>query len=265
MPTATGKLILTFCVVFAGWTSVCRAQQPVEVPTPDPAPVTSTQKMLADTLASIVREAIPHQYARKKEWGQTKRITVGVTSDEPFYKLKLHRRKKEVSHGTWKQYRVKFVEPDEKLRVSVDNLHSLAGGGVGLRMVMDAELQGWAQMRNYNRGVHLLTLTAEGRSRLRLVVDCEVRVGMTEKGMAINPVVTTSRLNIQDFELQRFGELKGSLAKELGDGLLYMMRDQLDGPKLTAKLNRAIDKKRDRFVVSAADLLPSWSLTTPAE
>ncbi|MCO6046030.1 hypothetical protein NG895_19190 [Aeoliella sp. ICT_H6.2] len=260
MPSAFGKLILTLSVALAGWTSACHAQQETAAPvTPPQAPeVTATQKMLADTLASVVRDAIPHQYARKKEWGQTKRITVGVTTDEPIYKLKLHRRKKAVSHGTWKQYRIKFVDPQQKLHIAVENLHSLAGGGVGLRLVMDAELDGWAQMRHYNRGIHLLTLTAEGRSRLRLVVDCEVRVAMGPKGMAIDPRVTASRLDIHDFQLQRFGELEGKLAEELGDGLKHVMRDQLDGPKLTAKLNRAIDKKRDRFVVSAADLLPSW-------
>lgn len=250
-------LIWALCLA-AGWTNVCRADEPTAEPASKQAEVTSTQKMLADTLAGIVREAIPHEYARKKEWGQTKRITVGVTTDEPLYKFKLHRRKKHVAHGTWKQYRVKFIEPEEKLHVAVENLHSLEGGGVGLRMVMDAELDGWAQMRHYNRGVHLLTLTAEGRSQLHLVVDCEVRMAMTEKGMAIDPKVTNARLDVQDFTLERFGELEGKLAKELGDGLKYLMKDQLDGPKLTAKLNRAIDKKRDRFVLSATDLLPSW-------
>lgn len=31
--------------------------------------------------------------------------------------------------------------------------------------------------------------------------------------------------------------------------------DELDGPSLTAKLNRAIDKKRDRLVLSPGKLL----------
>lgn len=234
---------------------IARAETPPDFPATSPT-LSSTDKMLADTLAAVVREAIPEEYARKKNWGQTKRITVGLTTDEPLYKLKLHRRKKHVPHGTWKQYRVNFINPEEELHVAVENLHSLAGGGVGLRMVLEAELDGWAQMRHYNRGVHLLTLTGEGRSRLKLAIDCEVRMGMTDQGMAIDPRVTQSQLELQDFKVERIGEVKGKLAEEIGDGLRYLMEDQLEGPKLTAKLNRAIDKKRDRFVLSPADLSP---------
>jgi hypothetical protein len=239
-------------------------QQAPLVPLPPPPTVSAADQMLADSLASVVRDAIPLEYSRKKEWGTTKRITVGITTDDPIYELKLHRRKKHVPHGTWKQYRVTMVEPEKRLNVAVTNLHALAGGGIGMRLLVDADVAGWAQMRNYNRGVHLLTLTAEGTSQLRLAVDCEVRMAMTAKGMALDPKVTAAHLDLRDFELQRFGEIEGALAEELGDGLKMVMQDQLDGPALAEKLNRAIDKKRDRLVVSAADLMPSWGFSLPA-
>lgn len=232
--------------------------EPPSTSPPEPRALTAADAQLAATLAAIIREAIPREYAREKDWGKTKRITTGITTDEPIYKLKLHRRKKEVPHGTWKKYRVEFIEPEKRLHVSVQNLHSLEGGGIGLRLVLDAELDGWAQMRHYNRGVHLLTLTAEGDSHLRVAVDCQVRLKMTADGLAIQPQVVGTQLDIKEFELRRFGELEGDLAEELGDGLLYLMRDQLEDKQLTAKLNRAIDKKRDRFVVTAGDLVPEW-------
>lgn len=246
------------CLALLAATAALAAHAESPPQTAQPRAVSATDKQLADTLAAIIREAIPLEYAREKDWGQTKRITTGITTDEPIYKLKLHRRKKEVAHGTWKKYRVKFVDPDKKLRVSVQDLHSLEGGGIGLRLVLNAELDGWAQMRHYNRGVHLLTLTAEGSSQLTVAVNCEVRVKMTEKGLAVEPQVTGTQLDLKEFELRRLGELEGDLAKELGDGLMYLMQDQLEDKPLTAKLNRAIDKKRDRFVVTAADLVPKW-------
>ncbi len=212
--------------------------------------VSPANRQLADTLAAIVRDAIPQEYARKKDWGHTKRITTGVTSDGPIYKLKLHRRKKHVAHGTWKQYRVVLVDPEKQLHVTVRNLHSLAGAGVGLQLMVEAKLDGWAQMRHYNRGIHLLTLTAEGTSALRLTIDCQARMQMTEKGLAIVPRVTRSKLELSDFELRRFGEVEGKLARELGKGMKRLVEDQLDGPRITAKLNRAIDKKRDRLVLT---------------
>jgi len=221
--------------------------------------VSSAEQLLADSLASIVREAVPREYEKKKNWGHTKRITTGVTSDGPLYKMKLHRRKKHVNHGTWKHYRVWFTPTDEKspqknLRVTVENLHSLEAGGVGLRLVVDAKLEGWAQMRHYNRGIHVITLTAEGVSELRITLDCEVRMKMTAKGMAIDPQVTKATLDLRDFDLTRLGEVEGKLAHELGRGMRSMVEDQLDSPRLTAKLNRAIDKKRDRLVLSSAKL-----------
>jgi hypothetical protein len=247
---ATRTLIGCLAVAAA----VARADQPPAA-TADTSSVSATDQLLAETLATIVRESIPLEYARKKGWGHTKRITIGVTTDEPLYKFKLHRRKKDVPHGTWKQYRVKLIEPDEQLRVYVENLHSLEAAGVGMRLIVQAELDGWAQMRHYNRGVHLLTLTAEGSSRLRLAVDCEVRMRMSEKGMVVAPVVTAARLDLNDFELDRLGEIEGKLAHELGKGMKSLVEDQLDGPQLTAKLNRAIHKKRDRLVLG----LGSWS------
>lgn len=259
---------LTSVLIYSLGINSAESQQapPAPVAPPTSAPVSAADQLLADNLASIVRDAIPREYARKKEWGKTKRITVGVTTDDPIYQLKLHRRKKDVPHGTWKQYRVTLNEPDKRLHVAVTNLHPLEGGGVGMRLLVDADLAGWAQVRNYNRGVHLLTLTAEGTSQLHLTVDCEVRMAMTTKGMALDPKVTAAHLDLRDFELQRFGEIEGALAQELGDGLKHLVQDELDSPALTAKLNHAIDKKRDRLVVSAADLMPSWgfNLPTPA-
>lgn len=257
----------------------CASEQPASgdkqptggspAPVGEVAQVTSAEQLLAESLASIVREAVPREYEKKKNWGHTKRITTGVTSDGPLYKMKLHRRKTYVNHGTWKHYRVWFT-PDEveipgekapenkstekNLRVAVENLHSLEAGGVGLRLVVDAELEGWAQMRHYNRGIHVITLTAEGVSQLRLTLDCEVRLKMTATGMAIDPKVTKATLDLRDFDLTRFGEIEGKLAHELGRGMRSVVEDQLDSPRLTAKLNRAIDKKRDRLVLSSAKL-----------
>ena len=75
--------------------------------------MSSADLLLANSLASIVREAIPREYDKQKNWGHTKRITTGVTADGPIYKLKLHRRKKYVNHGTWKHYRVWLPKPEE--------------------------------------------------------------------------------------------------------------------------------------------------------
>ncbi len=208
--------------------------------------------LLADTLATLVREVIPRDYEKSEDWGKTKRITTGVK----VHSWDFSRRKKEVPHGNWKKYRVELIDPDQRLAVAVRNLRPLEeGAGAAMTLDLATPLRGWAQTRSYNRGLHLLTLTAEADLEVAISIDCEVRAKMTPKGFALDPKVTQSRLELKKFDMHRLGELGHDLAEPLGKGIKSLVEDELDGPSLTAKLNRAIDKKRDRLVLSPGKLL----------
>ena len=208
--------------------------------------------LLASTLASLVREVIPREYEKGEDWGKTKRITTGIK----VHSWDFSRRKREVPHGHWKKYRLELVDPAERLVVNVRNLRPLeAGAGAAMTLEVATPLKGWAQTRNYNRGLHLLTLTAEADLEVAIAIDCEVRAKMTPKGFALDPKVTQSHLELKKFDLHRLGELGHDLAEPLGKGIKKLVEDELDGPSLTAKLNRAIDKKRDRLVLSPGKLL----------
>jgi hypothetical protein len=207
--------------------------------------------LLADSLASLVREVIPRDYEKGDDWGKTKRITTGIK----VHSWDFSRRKKEVPHGHWKKYHLELIDPDERLSVAVRNLRPLEeGAGAAMTLELATPLRGWAQSRNYNRGVHLLTLTAEADLEVAIAIDCEVRAKMTPKGFALDPKVTDSRLDLKKFDMHRLGELGHDLAEPLGKGIKKLVEDELDGPALTAKLNRAIDKKRDRLVLSPGKL-----------
>ena len=214
----------------------------------------SGYEALAKALAAIVREAIPRNYEREEDWGRKKRITTGIRID----KLEFSRRKKEVDHGIWKRYRIELVNPAEELQVRVENLRSIGAGKAALTLVLDGKFRGWGQARVYNRGLHLITLTTEGNTRLNIRADFEVKVSATPAdlfaGIQLSPIATDVQVDLREFELTRFGELHGDLARELGRGLKRVLESELDGPKLVAKINRAIDKKRDRLKVTP-DLL----------
>ena len=209
---------------------------------------------LGRVLAELVREAVPRSYERDEDWGRTKRITTGVRVD----KLEFSRRKKEVDHGVWKRYRVELADSDS-LQVRVENLRGLAAGKAALSLVLDGKFQGWAQARVYNRGLHVITLTTEGTTALTVRADFELAVSATPAdlfaGIQLVPVATDVQVDVRDFELSRFGELHGSLARELGHGLKRVLERELEGPELTAKINRAIDKKRDRLRVTPDSLV----------
>ncbi len=211
------------------------------------APSSQRSSALASAFAQIIENAIPREYEKRKDWGHTKNITVGLRTDG----WKLHRRKKPVNHGVWKHYRIKLVEPEENLSVEIRELRLNTDGGLSFKLALDAKFDLWARAKVYQYGVHLIALEAVGDATIDLEIDCEVAVRLHARdgqpGVALDPKVNDSRLNIVDFRLRRVSNAKGPIIREIGEELPRLLEKELRGPKLVAKLNRAIDKKRDRL------------------
>ena len=216
-------------------------------------------RQIAASFADLLRDVIPREYERRTDWGKTKRIPVGIQNTGHGLRLRLRKREKEVKHGVWKHYRVTMIEPEENLHVHIQDLRHIGPGRIGLTLHVSSKVHGWIRAKVYNRGVHVIGLTAEGDTTFDLTIDCEVGVRIEPAsvlaGIVVDPVVTNARLKLDDFRLTRLGELHGPLVRELGDGLRHLMEDELKPAKLTKKLNRAIDKKRDRLRFSPDRLI----------
>jgi len=228
-------------------------------------PMASAAKSaLAHTFAELIEQAVPLEYDKKKDWGKTKNITVGLHNKG----LKLSRRKKAVNHGVWKHYKVKLIDPEENLAVRIKNLNAVDGSRVRFTLVLEARINTWARAKVYQYGIHLIALEVLGDTDIELALDCEVGVRLhTEKGapgLAIDPRVVGARLNLSNFRIHRVSNAKGPLVHELSSGLRRAIEHELDGPKLVAKINRSIDKRRDRLELGFGDLLESswWPLAS---
>jgi hypothetical protein len=221
---------------------------------PSRAPaIDEAQVALANTIAQLVKHAIPQEYEKRKDWGRTKNITVGLRNDG----IKIHRRKQPVKHGTWKHYKIRLA-PDQ-LAVSVENLRTGPSGRVQFTLILGAKIDAWARAKIYRYGIHLVALEAVGDATVNLAIDCEVGVQLRTQeglpGIAIDPLVLDTKLAFTEFQLHRISNAKGPLVRELGEELQKIITKQLQGPVLTAKLNRAIEKKRDRLERSTSQLL----------
>jgi len=142
-----------------------------------------------------------------------------------------------VNDGVWKKYRVTLVDPDKTFEIRIDNLKSLESGRYSLTLFIAAKVHGWARAVVYERGVHVISLEAEGDTAIRLWVDAEVGVETVQSstfipGVELRPVVTDARLKFDDFKLTRISDVRGAVAKELGDLLRNEMQKKLSGPKL---------------------------------
>ena len=249
------QLALIAVLLLAATEALTQSAPAPAVATPNPS-----AEFISQIAARIIADALPREYERSIDWGRTKRITTGLRSSGNFFEFDIHRRKTEVNHGVWTKYRVTLVEPDKNLVVQIRNLRSIGPGRFGLTFFVSAKLHGWARAKVYDRGIHIIALEAAADTRVHLSLDGEVslesvRTASFLPGIAIRPHITDARLKLDDFRLKRISDLRGSLARELGDGLRHLIEDELTGPKLVEKLNRSIDKRRDRLKFTPEMLL----------
>ncbi len=127
-------------------------------------------------------------------------------------------------------------------------------GTHGFTLQVAARLHLFGQAKIYEHGVHLIALSTEAETDLNLTLDCEIGLRVSSAGgtplIEIDPVVRSSTLRLNNFRLRRIGEARGPVVRELSGEIEKFIEDELDSRKLTPKLNRAIDKKRERLVVS---------------
>lgn len=224
-----------------------------------------TPQVIAQIVAPIIAEAIPREYEGTKDWGKTTRITSGVRSSGNFFNFDIHRRTSEVNDGVWKKYRLTLVDPDKNLTVRIDNLKSIDSGKYALTLFVAAKVHGWGRATVYESGVHVISLEAEGDTSIRLWIDAEIGVESVQTssflpGVAVRPVVTDARVKFDDFRLTRISDVRGAIAHEVGDLLRSALQKELAGPKLVAKLNHSIEKRKDRLQLTPDMLLGK---TTP--
>jgi hypothetical protein len=219
---------------------------------------------LAAQISQLLEDAIPVNYDKRQDWGAQTEMVVGLRTEGSGLHTKIHRRKKMVDHGVWKHYRLRVVEPEQNLSVQLTRLEPIAPGRVGFTLRIDAKLDAWARAKIYQYGVHLIALEVEGD--MRMILDLSGEIGLQvaaangSPGMSVDPRVTEARLNLEEFHLRRVSEARGPIVKGLSGGIRRLVKEEANGPQLVEKLNRAIDKKRDRLVFSTSDWLKSpWS------
>jgi hypothetical protein len=219
-----------------------------------------TPEMIAQLVTPLISEAVPREFEGQKDWGKTKVVTTGVRSEGNFFRFDIHSKKEEVNDGIWKKYRVTLVEPEKNLQIRIDDMHRLESGKYALTLFVAAKVHGWARAVVYEHGVHVISLEAEGDTAIRLWVDAEVGVETVESstfipGLQLQPVVTDARLKFDDFKLTRISDVRGAVAKELGDLLRKEMQKKLSGPKLVDRFNHALQKHPERLRLSPDMLL----------
>lgn len=216
--------------------------------------------ILSDLAAGIIAAEIPREFEGSKDWGRTTEIVSGLHSYGNFFKFNIHRQRSTVNDGLWKRYRLTLVDPDKNLDVQIENLRTLDTGRLALTLNVAAKLHGWACLKLYERGIHIIALEAEGDTGIRLALDANIGLTRLQNdsflpAYALDPTVIDVRVKFDDFRLTRISDVRGTLAHEIGILLREAAEDELKGPKLAEKINKSIAKHRDRLLLSPEMLL----------
>ena len=248
-------------------TDASASQVPNLTPAIDPAEVLPehASQAMSEFLASIIRDNIPESHLEDKDWDRTKKVYAGIKIRREGLKLETERRWKTVNHGLWKKYEAKLVDPKNRLDVRMTDVQWQPDGRLHARLNMVSEMIVNAWQTQWNYGVRVYAVQSEARVRLQM--DVEVTVGFAldnasfPPALVVDPRVENASLRMASFHVNRIGNLGGDVAEELGDAAEGMIRKLVVEPqsdKLAGKLNRQIEKKRDKLRIEAGDWLGRW-------
>lgn len=217
-------------------------------------------------VAGLVRENLPDKFEDTRHWGQTKELVTGLKIRHDGLRIKTKRKREEVNHGSWKMYRVHVVNPDEEFRLQVENVREASDGRLAFDVVTFAQLHAFGRWSQWERGVQLISLSADADARVRLKADCRLGLHLDPvhlpPDVLLEPEVLQADIQLVDFRLRKISDLRGPLVLKLGRALEDVLRDKLAerGHKLPEKLNRQIAKHRDKLRFSFVEMLRSpWA------
>lgn len=217
-------------------------------------------------ITNVVREHLPHDYEKKKNWGNQAKTMSGLSVRMEDGRLETRRKFKQANDGSWQMYRVTLKDPAEKFDVRIANIRQLPKGKVGIDITVLASLEVFGRQSLWERGVQLFSISAEADARVKLWAQAEVatRMDLTRfpPDVILDPEITAARFEIPDFRMRRIGQAHGPLVRSLSHATREALEEKLadDNAKLVAKLNRAIAKQEKKLKLSLADVMSSkWS------
>jgi hypothetical protein len=224
---------------------------------PGPAAPTFVEQTLSSMIQSLVVDSIPRDYDNHKDWGKTKPVVNGLKlARGPDGNLQLQEHKKVVNNGLWKEYHVTLLDPQQELQVRLAGLRAGQPGHTLLELVLVAKVRGQARLEDWKDGVKLFTLTSDADCKLEADLGFDVawswKPGAVLGDLVVEPKVTTIDIKLLEFQLNKVSKIEGWTARQLGDAIEGTVSHELhqQQPKLVAKINAAIDKKKDKLQFS---------------
>lgn len=210
------------------------------------------------------RQLLPESYHRDKDWDKQKRVYAGFNIKADDGRLSTKRRWKEVNHGRWLRYDIRLgdVYDPQRLKVEVTDAYLGEDRRLHFKARVDTWVDVYLQQQQWNLGVRLYSMSVEADARLRMdiVGDIGFELDLTRipPDILADPHVSSIRLSLVDLNVDRISNVGGEVAESIGDVVKRILRDEYlpnQQAKIVQKLNRQIDRRRDRLRLGASDWL----------
>jgi hypothetical protein len=249
-------LALAFALLFVG--------APV---TATGSPISSRSELtMAESIRKAMLDSLPREFSGENDWGEKKEIKTGLKFSRDNGHLEIDRRKREVNHGLWTQYKVNLIDPEQHLQVRVENLRRTAPGQMEFVLYLSARLDGEARVERWRRGVKFMNFKAEAASVVQARVACEVGLRPAPGGglgsLVVDPHVKSAQLSLVDVDLRRISKFDGPAANEFGDRMRRTLEKELHNREgeIVQKLNAAIAANSSKLQFSSENLVSaSWT------
>lgn len=241
---------------------------PVQIAEALPAEETDTpvKGMGTEAWAEIIRVAVlaslPDESVDEKKWGrQTMVAQYQVKTRHGWFQVRPVN--KLVNHGFWQRHTVKYLDPEQTLKLEFLNVKDPPEGPLSFTMRTMLQARVTTQFAQWVYGVKGINGKVDANVALAIDADCTLDMQSTHKpgdllpSLQLLPDVTGLRIRVIDIDAKQVGLARGDIAKELGNGSQSMVNaivNEYEG-KVLRNLRRKIEKNKDRLQISPSQLL----------
>ena len=221
---------------------------------------------LDQLLTNLVLENLPHDYVDDKKWGRQSERWDGVDVKFKGGKIRTHRRKKMVNHGTWKRYEVSLMNPDEEFSVRVTNMRQRPDASMAFDVECSAHVKLHGRQSKWVKGVQLYSLSADGHARLKLSVSMQLKTHLDitkfPPDLIFDPKATAAKIDVEELKIDRISKVGGEFAQQVTKGVRSSLDEKIakKEQKLVDKINKELQEEKKSLRLSISEAAKSkWA------
>ncbi len=210
---------------------------------------------LSNLFRQILLTQIPKPLLKESiGWGEQKEFTTGVSLTHERPRLLPVPIKKTMNHGTWRKIEVFAHNPEELLRLSVDQIHPVGNNKMAFRINVTCPLKWNFEQQIWKRGIRIYSGQTRGRCLVGILLQCELESKIQKSKNSFLPAITFSprvvkaNLGYNQMVIEHTLGVGGEAAKFLGQSffdLLKQIKPHLEGDLLN-KANQGIVNTTNR-------------------